>query len=541
MTTSARALIVGLILVASTVSVAHAQPSGVSNRSAAGTADLPRMADGKPNLQGIWQTSIEGAAFDLRAHPASNGAPASRSVIDAADLPYQSAAKTTRAANLTRRLTADPLANCYMPGVPRIMLLPRPFQIFQTPTHVALAFEWSMVHRLIYTNGSRHPTGIDFWMGDSRGHWEGDTLVVDVANHNEKTWFDSVGDFHSAALHVVERYTLRDPNTLDYDATIEDPKTFTSPWKIHVPLRRRTDVKRLMEFQCEAEKEEANGAFEREAKTWYPADAAGQRAAAQLIASTPMATPGAPRFKPGASIPRRPDGKPDLQAYFQNDAGGANYGLQKHASDFLTPASRGVVIDPPDGTLPMQPWAVDELKSRNKPERGYDDPTAHCFVAGVPRSMYSPSPIQFIQTPDYLVMLFERMSWRIVRLDGKGHVLPENVRLWHGDSIGHWDGDVLVVETTNLNGKTWLNEIGEILSHSERVVERFTPIDDKTMQYEATVTDPIVYSRPWTIGFPLHRQNDELLEVACHEDNQDLQHLKDVRDAARAAKAKQGK
>jgi hypothetical protein len=480
---------------------------------------LPRSADGKPNLQGIWQVADRTVERDLGVK----------------DIPYQPAAAMTRAANFSNRQTADPLSNCYLPGVPRIMVMPRPFQIFQTPNHVAMTFEWSMVHRLIYTNGSKHADGIDFWMGDSRGRWEGDTLVVDVTNHNDKTWLDGNGDFHSGALRLTERYTLVDGDTIDYQVTFDDPKVFTRTWTMHVPLKRRTDLKRLLEYQCQAEKEEANGAFEREARTWYPKDAAGQRQAAALLASTPLGTPGPARFTAGASIPRTADGKPDLTGYYQSDDGGANYGLMKHDRDFLTPGTRGVVVDPPDGKLPLQEWAIAEQKSRERPERGYDDPTAHCFVAGVPRSMYSPSPFQFIQTPDYLVMLFERMSWRIIPLEATSHAVPENVRLWQGDSIGRWDGDALIVETTNLNGKTWLNEIGEIVSHAERVVERFTPVDADTVRYEATVTDPVVYTRPWTISFPMHRQKDELLEVACHEDNQDLQHLKDVRDAARAA------
>ena len=167
------------------------------------------------------------------------------------------------------------------------------------------------------------------------------------------------------------------------------------------------------------------------------------------------------------------------------------------------------------------------------PERGYDDPTAHCFVAGIPRSLYVPAPFHIVQTPAAVVFLHERMAWRTVSLNRSDH-LPDAVRLWQGDSIGRWEGDTLVVETANFNGKTWLNEVGEIVSHAEQVVERFTPIDEDTIQYEATVTDPIVYTRPWTIAIPLHRQAGELLEVACLEDNQDLQHLKDVRDAARA-------
>ena len=233
------------------------------------------------------------------------------------------------------------------------------------------------------------------------------------------------------------------------------------------------------------------------------------------------------------TIRRMPDGKPDLSGYYESDAGGANYGLEQHERDFLTPAGRGVVIDPPDGKLPYQAWAKAERIDRELPHRGYDDPTAHCFVAGVPRSMYTPSPYQILQPPGYVVILFERMSWRMIPLDGRRH-LPDNVRLWQGDSVGHWEGDTLVVETTNLNGKAWLNEVGDVVSHAETVVERFIPKDANTVIYQATVTDPLVYTRPWTIEIPLHRKPDELLEVACHEDNQDLQHLKDVRDEFRA-------
>ena len=114
------------------------------------------------------------------------------------------------------------------------MYLDFPFQIFQTSRAIAIAFEWELDYRLIYTDGSKHPTEIDSWMGDSRGRWEGDTLVVDVSNINDKTWFDMAGDFHSNALHVVERYRMTGPYTIQYDATIEDPKVFTKPWTINV-------------------------------------------------------------------------------------------------------------------------------------------------------------------------------------------------------------------------------------------------------------------------------------------------------------------
>ena len=183
----------------------------------------------------------------------------------------------------------------------------------------------------------------------------------------------------------------------------------------------------------------------------------------------------------------------------------------------------------------MQPWAVEEKVSRNLTERGYDDPTAHCFPAGVPRSMFVPQGLQIVQTPEYIVFLYERVAWRIVPLDGRAH-LADTFRLWQGDSVGHWEGDTLVIDTTNLNGKTWLNEGGEIVSYAEHVVERFTPVDPETLNYEATVTDPVVYTRPWTISFPVKREKFELREAACHEEDRDLPRLKALKEAAAAKK-----
>ncbi len=229
---------------------------------------IPRTADGRPNLQGIWQVRNR-ASYDLQDHVARNGMPAGRGVVEGGEIPYQPWAAAKKAENFANRATADPLSHCYLPGVPRIMYMEWPFQIFQTPTHVAMTFEWTQVHRLIYTNGSPPPDGLEFWMGDSRGRWEGDTLVVEVNDHNDRTWFDMAGNFHSEALKVVERYTLIDADTLRYEATIEDPKVFTRPWKISMPMYRHKDMVRVLEYQCQAEKEEANGDFERQPRTWY--------------------------------------------------------------------------------------------------------------------------------------------------------------------------------------------------------------------------------------------------------------------------------
>jgi hypothetical protein len=489
---------------------------------------LPRTIDGKPNLEGIWQASSTAAA-DLQDHAARYNMLAGGSVVADGAIPYQPWAAAKKAENFQSRQKADPLGQCYMPGVPRIMYMDFPFQIFRTPQAVAIAFEWSLVYRLIYTDGSQHPADLDTWMGDSRGRWEGDTLIVDVRNYNDKTWFDMAGDFHSDALHVVERFHMTSRDTIQYEATIEDAKVFTKPWTVSLPLKRRTDRDRLFEYNCQAEAEEAIGAFTREDRTWYPGNGSPQSAMAK---GAPRATS---KPKTAANIRRTADGKPDLQGFYESDTGGANQGLERHVADQLTPGGKGFVVDPPDGKLPMQPWAVQEKDDRNKPERGYDDPTAHCFPAGVPRSMYVPAAIHIVQTPDHIVFLHERMSWRIVPLvqnsSARAH-LPDTIRLWQGDSIGWWEGDTLVIDTTNLNGKTWLNEVGEVVSYAEHVVERFTPAGPDVINYEATVTDPVVYARPWTIAFPLKHKKAEMFEVACHEEDRDLPHLKTIKDAA---------
>ncbi len=218
--------------------------------------------DSRRDLQGIWEVRNTAAA-GLEAHGADAGIRAGESVIvDPPDgkIPYQPWAALKRAENFKSRASADPVNKCYLPGVPRITYMPFPFQIFQTPEFVAITYEYVHASRTVHMKNPKHLDDIDFWMGDSRGRWEGDTLVVDVADNEPSTWLDASGDFHSEALHVIERYTRTSPDTLLYEATIEDPKVYTKPWKIGMTLYRHTEKNaQLYEYECHVYKENGAG------------------------------------------------------------------------------------------------------------------------------------------------------------------------------------------------------------------------------------------------------------------------------------------
>jgi len=218
---------------------------------AANGQNVPRTADGKPSLSGFWQV-LNTADWDIQAHQARADAKAGLGVVEGNEIPYQPWALAKKKENFANRATADPRAKCYLPGVPRITYTPFPFQILQSSSQVKFFYEYAHAVRSIYTNGTQHPKGhIDWWLGDSRGHWDGDTLVVDVVDFNDRTWFDRAGNFHSEDLHVVERYTLADADHINYEATVEDPKVFTRPWKMSMVLYRHTENNfQLLEYEC---------------------------------------------------------------------------------------------------------------------------------------------------------------------------------------------------------------------------------------------------------------------------------------------------
>jgi len=234
------------------------------------TFQAPRLkGTDKPDLTGIWQ-ALTTANWDIQDHSADAG-PFPRllgiwgaqhpgqGVVEGNELPYRPEALAKKQENFKKRLAidhdnlntvGDPEAKCYLPGVPRATYLPYPFQILQSTDKVVIAYQYANASRTIPLAKATEPP-VDFWMGWSNGHWEGDTLVVDVKGFNDMTWFDRAGNFHSEALHVVERYTPTSPYHMTYEATIDDPKVFTRPWKMTMPLYRRVEKNvQLLEFKC---------------------------------------------------------------------------------------------------------------------------------------------------------------------------------------------------------------------------------------------------------------------------------------------------
>jgi len=229
---------------------------------AAAAYRAPRTKDGKPDLNGIWQ-AMNTANWDVAPHTASPGPllisasigalaamPPGLGVIDGTELPYLPKALAQKKENFEKRFAEDPEAKCYLPGVPRMMYMPYPFQIIQGTDHIAMVSEYKSALRDIYMNSTKKAPA-DSWMGWSNGRWDGETLVIDTTGFNDRSWFDRAGDFHSDELHVVERITAASANHLNYEATISDPQVYSKPWKISMPLYRRMEKNlEILEYRC---------------------------------------------------------------------------------------------------------------------------------------------------------------------------------------------------------------------------------------------------------------------------------------------------
>jgi hypothetical protein len=218
--------------------------------------------------------------------------------------------------------------------------------------------------------------------------------------------------------------------------------------------------------------------------------------------------------------PRTPDGKPDFQGFWSRAGVFGTDNIEEHGPELGDPGGKSQVVDPPDGLVPYLPWAVDRPRSNMTT---YIDPAALCYPSGSPKQAYVAGAHQVVQTPDAVIFLTEFAHFfRIVPITTRPHI-PNSVRLGMGDSRGRWEGNTLVVEVTNLSDLTWFDHAGNFYSDNVHVVERWTMIDINAIHYQATITDPKVYSRPWTMAFGWRRNTEpgfEFFENACVEGQQ---------------------
>ena len=236
-------------------------------------ATLPRTSAGRPDLSGIWQ-AMTSANYDIEPHGAKaamamrpgpvvpvpaaevvalgavGAVPSGSGIVVGGEIPYLPAALATKKENQEHWLTRDPEVKCYLPGIPRATYMPFPFQILQNEKAVFMAYEYAGATRQVYLKDPGPPE-TDSWMGQSVGHWEGDTFVVSVTGFNDGTWFDRAGNHHTEALAVVERFTMTSRDHIRYEATMTDPQTFSRPWTIRLMLYRHVEPDaRLGQFKC---------------------------------------------------------------------------------------------------------------------------------------------------------------------------------------------------------------------------------------------------------------------------------------------------
>ena len=265
---------------------------------------------------------------------------------------------------------------------------------------------------------------------------------------------------------------------------------------------------------------------------------AGQRASqpppGYCAYGNPGCTPEAVRRTPNGPIPRLADGTPDLGGRWDAPPLYASYIIEEHAGGFGLQAGRSLIADPADGIIPYQPWALAERDRRRLPENAYEDPEGNCMLSGVPRILLFDYSVY--QVPGSVVLMFAYNNTnRIIPTDGRPHI-SDKIRLDMGDPRGRWEGDTFVVDTTNFSNIVWFGLGGDFFSENVHLVERFLLQDADTLAYEATITDPTVFTRPWTIRYGPHRRvaesDQEHVENSCHEGNVDLARLKTLYDAA---------
>jgi hypothetical protein len=249
------------VAIALVVSAVRAQSASAEASAGQAVLERPARIAGRPDFNGIWQ-AVNTAHWNLESHSAEAfdgfpllGAmaaiPAGPSVVRGGTIPYRPEGLAKRSENRATWPAADPEAKCYMLGVPRVTYHNMPFQIFQAEgDDLLFVYPFAAAQRIIHmTDRSELP--VDSWMGKSDGAWDGDVLVVTTKWQNGQSWLDRAGNHASNQLTVTERFTLLGPNHLWYEATLDDPQTYTRPWTIEMPLYRLVDRQaQLLEHKC---------------------------------------------------------------------------------------------------------------------------------------------------------------------------------------------------------------------------------------------------------------------------------------------------
>jgi len=423
---------------------------------------LPRLSDGKPDLTGVWNGFAGGAA---RGAPAPNIQPWAAKVI--ADRQASQGAE-------------DFEARCLPGGPPRAA--PYHTSFFATPKLVLMLFEGNThMYRQFFVDGSAHPKDLKpTFYGDSRAHWDGDTLVVDTVSFFEKSWYDFAGTPHTKDMHLTEEFHRLDYGNMEMKVTIVDPGVFNGPWVFNRTTTLETDFD-MTEYVCNEnnqDPEHLNGAI-------------GSKDHEKRLANgvPPVQARKAPA-PPSGAAPRL-DGKLDL-------------------SGVWVPTTTSLPSDPS-----YQP-AFKKIYDERKANKGKDDPEKFCLPNGAVR--VNPLPYKIVQRSNMIALLWEgnTHSYRRFFLDGRKPNLEVEPESWTGLSHGKWEGDTLVVDTVGFNDKAWLDATGKPHSDAMHLVERYKRPDLGHLNVDLTIEDPKAFTKPYsfTRSFTL-APGWELQEYVC--------------------------
>jgi hypothetical protein len=404
---------------------------------------LPRLSDGHPDLTGIWN------GFGGSGQAGPNMLPWAAKIVE-----------ERRAKNGAE----DYEARCLPGGPPRAA--PYHTAFFATPKEVVMLFEGNThMYRQFFIDGTTHPKDLKpTFYGDSRAHWEGDTLVVDTVSFFEKSWFDFPGTPHTKAMHVIERFHRIDYGNMEMDDTIEDPGVFTAPWNFHRTTTLEPEFE-MTEYVCNENNQDPG-----HLDAAYKLGSEEAKRRAEGVDPPPARKAPAP---PSGRTPRAEDGKVDL-------------------SGIWVPTSTVLPSDPS-----YQP-AYQKVYEERKANKRKEDPERFCLPNGAVR--INPLPYKIVQRSNQVLLLWEgnTHSYRRFFLDGRSHNLDIEPESWTGQSIGKWDGDTLVVDTIGFNDKTWLDSTGKPHSDAMHLTERYNRPNLGHLNVELTIDDPKALTKPYT-------------------------------------------